>query len=157
MKQILQNLKNGETTLVAAPCPRFQKGCNLIQTSRSLISVGTERMLVDFGKGGLLAKARQQPDKVRMVLDKIKTDGLLPTIDAVQSKLDQPLPMGYCNVGKVITRQSSVGSIQEGDRVVSNGNHAEVVSVPYNLCARIPDRVTEEDPSFYHCDSFQTF
>lgn len=148
MKQILQNLKTGETTLVNAPCSRQKKGYNLIQTSTSLISVGTERMLVDFGKGGMLAKAKQQPDKVRMVLDKIKTDGLLLTIDAVQSKLDQPLPMGYCNVGKVISRQSAVCSFKEGDRVVSNGHHAEIVSVPYNLCARIPDGVSDEEAAF---------
>jgi len=147
MKQILQNLKTGETTLVDTPCPRFRSGSNLIQTTTSLISVGTERMLVDFGKGGLVAKARQQPDKVRMVLDKIKTDGLLPTIDAVQSKLDQPLAMGYCNVGRILKTEASSG-FEEGDRVLSNGNHAGVVSVSYNLCAKIPDNVSDEHAVF---------
>lgn len=147
MKQILQNLKNGETTLVDVPCPRFHNGSNLIQTTTSLISVGTERMLVDFGKGGIIAKARQQPDKVRMVLDKIKTDGLLPTIDAVQSKLDQPLAMGYCNVGRILETDISSG-FEVGDRVLSNGNHAEIISVGQNLCARIPDNVTDEQAAF---------
>lgn len=147
MKQILQNLKNGETTLVDAPCPRFQSGSNLIQTSTSLISVGTERMLVDFGKGSLIAKAKQQPDKVRMVLDKIKTDGLLPTIDAVQSKLDQPLAMGYCNVGRILETDSA-SSFEVGDRVLSNGHHAGVVSVAHNLCAKIPDTVSDEEAAF---------
>lgn len=147
MKQILQNLKNGETTLVEAPCPRFRNGANLIQTTTSLISVGTERMLVDFGKGGLLAKARQQPDKVRMVLDKIKTDGLLPTIDAVQSKLDQPLAMGYCNVGHILETDPGSG-FEAGERVLSNGNHAGVVSVAHNLCAKIPDNVSDEQAAF---------
>ncbi len=147
MKQILQNLKNGETTLVDTPCPRFHSGSNLIQTTTSLISVGTERMLVDFGKGSLVAKARQQPDKVRMVLDKIKTDGLLPTIDAVQSKLDQPLAMGYCNVGRILETDAS-SSFEVGDRVLSNGNHAGVVSVGHNLCAKIPDNVSDEQAAF---------
>ena len=80
----------------------MEPGQLLIRTTRSLISAGTERMLVDFGKANPLEKARQQPDKVRMVLEKIRTDGLLPTIDAVRHKLDQPLPMGYCNVGRVL-------------------------------------------------------
>lgn len=148
MKQILQNLKNGETSLVDAPCPRFRSGYHLIKTSTSLISVGTERMLVDFGKGGLLVKARQQPDKVRMMLDKIKTDGLLPTIDAVQSKLDQPLSMGYCNVGRIFETDASRSSFEVGDRVLSNGNHAEVVSVGHNLCAKIFDNVSDEQAAF---------
>src|SRR5438876_821231 len=74
----------------------------LVHASRTLISAGTERMLVEFGKAGLLEKARQQPDKVRMVLEKVGTDGLLPTIEAVRNKLDQPVPLGYCNAGVVI-------------------------------------------------------
>lgn len=146
MKQILQNLKTGETELVDIPSSLQKHGYNLIQTSTSLISVGTERMLVDFGKAGFVSKAKQQPDKVRMVLDKIKTDGLLPTIDAVQAKLNQPLPMGYCNVGRVL--ESGEGSgFRPGDRVASNGNHAETVCVPYNLCAKIPDNVSDETAS----------
>ncbi len=123
----------------------------MIQTSTSLISVGTERMLVDFGKANLLQKARQQPDKVRMVLDKIRTDGLLPTIDAVRSKLDQPLALGYCNVGTVQrseVRGQRSDYFKIGDRVVSNGYHAEIVCVPGNLCARIPDDVSDETAAF---------
>lgn len=147
MKQILQNLKTGETELVDIPSPHQKYGHNLIQTSTSLISAGTERMLVDFGKAGIISKARQQPDKVRMVYDKIKTDGLLTTIDAVQAKLDQPLPMGYCNVGRVLETGEGSG-LQPGDRVASNGNHAEIVCVPYNLCARVPDNVSDEAASF---------
>ena len=92
MKQILQNLTNGDTSLVDVPCPKGSKGSLLIASRNSLVSAGTERMLVDFGRANYLDKARQQPDKVKMVLDKVKTDGLLPTIDAVRSKLDQPLP-----------------------------------------------------------------
>src|SRR5688500_12925273 len=102
MKQILQNLKTGETELAEIPCPAPGAGHVLIRTHASLVSLGTERMLVEFGKAGLIEKARQQPDKVRMVLEKIKTDGLEPTIAAVRSKLDQPMTLGYCNVGTVI-------------------------------------------------------
>jgi predicted dehydrogenase/threonine dehydrogenase-like Zn-dependent dehydrogenase len=105
-------------------------------------------MLVEFGKAGWIAKARQQPDKVRMVLDKIKTDGLLPTFESVMNKLDQPLPLGYCNVGRVMTTGGGVANFEIGDRVVSNGKHAEVVSVPVNLCARVPEGVSDDEAAF---------
>ena len=92
----------------------------LVRTSRSLISSGTERTMVEFGKASWIEKASQQPDKVRMVLDKIRTDGLLPTIEAVRNKLDQPLPMGYCNVGTVMEVGAGTVGFQIGDRVASN-------------------------------------
>ncbi|MEO1945353.1 MAG: bi-domain-containing oxidoreductase [Candidatus Thioglobus sp.] len=95
-----------------------------------------------------MQKARKQPDKVKMVLDKVKTDGLVTTIDAVKSKLDQPLPLGYCNVGVVTELGSGVPEFKLGDRVISNGPHADVVRVPKNLCAKIPDNVTDEEASF---------
>jgi len=148
MKQVLQNLKTGVTEIADVPCPRAGAGQVLIRSRVSLVSAGTERMLVEFGKAGLIEKARQQPDKVRMVLDKIKTDGLLPTIEAVRNKLDQPLAMGYCNVGTVMEAGDGAGGFAAGDRVVSNGRHAEVVSVPANLCARIPDNVSDETAAF---------
>ena len=146
MKQILQNLSNGETSLVDVPSPKNLPGHVLIASRRTLVSAGTERMLVDFGKAGWIEKARQQPDKVRMVLNKVKTDGLAPTIEAVRSKLDLPLPMGYCNVGTVL--ESGAPGFAAGDLVVSNGNHAEVVRVPGNLVARVPDGVTEDSAVF---------
>ena len=102
MKQVLQNLSNGETSLIDVPSPKSMKGHINIQTTNSLISVGTERMLVDFGKAGWIEKVRSQPDKVKIALEKVKSDGISATYDAVKSKLDQPLPLGYCNVGKVI-------------------------------------------------------
>jgi predicted dehydrogenase/threonine dehydrogenase-like Zn-dependent dehydrogenase len=150
MRQILQNLKSGTTELVDVPAPTAGRGQLLIQTRTSLISAGTERMLVDFGRANFLDKARQQPDKVRMVFDKVRTDGLLPTVDAVRSKLDQPLPMGYSNVGVVRELGPGLeeGPFQIGDRVVSNGKHAELVTVPVNLCARIPEGVSDEAASF---------
>lgn len=146
MKQILQNIANGETQLVDVPCPQNKNGQLLITTTKSLVSVGTERMLIDFGKSNFIEKARSQPDKVKMVLDKVKTDGLMPTIDAVKSKLDQPLPLGYCNVGTVLDGSNT--GFETGTRVVSNGNHAEVVRVPKNLVAAIPEDVDDESASF---------
>ena len=148
MKQVLQKISNGKTHLVDAPCPSSRTGRLVIATSNTLVSSGTERMLIGFGKANWLNKARQQPDKVRMVLDKIKTDGLRPTIEAVLSKLDQPLPLGYCNVGYVKQLGLGVDGFKVGDRVISNGKHAEVVSVPKNLCAKVPDGVSEEEAAF---------
>lgn len=148
MKQILQNLQNGATEIAEVPCPRASSGQLLIRTTRSLISAGTERMMVEFGKANPIQKARQQPDKVRMVLDKIQTDGLLPTLDAVRNKLEQPLPLGYCNVGEVLELGKGVEGFTVGDRIASNGKHAEVVGVPINLCARIPDSVSDEAAAF---------
>jgi len=146
MKQILQNLSSGDTSLVDVPCPKNIKSNILISTRKSVISVGTERMLVNFGKASYIDKAKQQPDKVKMVFNKIATDGLMTTVDAVQSKLDQPLPLGYCNAGVII--ESDVDGLEVGDRVASSGNHAEVVRVPRNLCVKIPDNVDDESASF---------
>lgn len=148
MKQIIQNLRSGETILEEVPAPQISKGHVLIQTTHSLVSLGTEKMLVEFGKSSLIAKARQQPDRVKQVLDKIKSDGLLPTLEAVFNKLDQPLPLGYCNVGKVIAVGDGVSDFKIGDRVASNGAHAEIVSVPVNLVAAIPDNVSSEEACF---------
>jgi predicted dehydrogenase/threonine dehydrogenase-like Zn-dependent dehydrogenase len=148
MRQILQSVKDGETLVCDVPCPQVERGQLLIRTQTTLISAGTERMLVEFGKAGWIAKARQQPEKVRQVLDKVKTDGLWPTLEAVRSKLDQPLPLGYCNVGRVIEVGPGVSGFEPGDRVLSNGHHAEVVCVPANLCARIPDGVPDEAAVF---------
>ena len=105
-------------------------------------------MLVDFGKANFIQKAKQQPDKVKMVLDKVKTDGLKPTLEAVFNKLGQPLPLGYCNVGKIVAVGKAVTEFSVGDRVASNGNHAEFVCVPKNLVAKIPDNVTDEEATF---------
>lgn len=126
-------------------------------------------MLVEFGQANLLQKARQQPEKVRQVLDKIRADGLLPTMDAVFKRLDEPLPLGYCNAGVVLgepgkkdgdesleaaavvsprSRATANRRFRPGERVVSNGPHAEVVAVPENLVARIPENVTDEEATF---------
>src|SRR5690606_25662528 len=106
------------------------------------------RMLVEFGRSNLISKARQQPDKVKQVLDKIKTEGLLPTLEAVFNKLGAPLPLGYCNVGRVIAVGEGVSGFNLGDRVASNGHHAEYVNVPKNLVAHIPENVSDEEAAF---------
>jgi predicted dehydrogenase/threonine dehydrogenase-like Zn-dependent dehydrogenase len=148
VKQILQSLQTGATEVANVPVPKVFQGSLLIMTSQTLISSGTERMLVDFGKAGWIEKARQQPDKVKMVLDKIKTDGLKPTLDAIFNKLEQPLPVGYCNVGVVNKVGQGVSGFKVGDRVISNGKHAEAVTVPVNLCAKVPEIVSDEEAAF---------
>jgi len=201
MKQVLQNLRSGATEVVDVPAPVVVPGRLLIRTRASLISAGTERMLVEFSRAGFIGKAKAQPEKVQQVIDKIRADGLLPTLEAVFNKLDEPLPLGYCNVGVVVEgsseqetgdkrRESGAGGsvvrwfgdsvvrgsgdsvvrwagdsvvrwagdsvvrwagnsvVKAGDRVVSNGPHAEFVSVPYNLCARVPDNVSDEQAAF---------
>lgn len=162
--------------LLDVPAPGPSHGALLIRTSRSLISAGTERMLVDFGKAGWIGKARQQPEKVRAVLAKIRANGFAETWRAVRSKLAQPIPLGYCQVGVVVAvgdgagdggrmtedggrkaerggpeiggHEAGTGAFRVGDRVVSNGPHAEVVSVSQNLCAKIPDAVGDEAATF---------
>lgn len=146
MRQILQDLKNGNTLLEDIPAPQPGNGCVLIETNMSLVSAGTERMLVEFGKASLFSKARQQPEKVKMVLDKVMTDGLVPTLEAVRSKLDTPIPLGYCNVGTVLDGGDTAFKV--GQRVASNGSHAEVVKVPKNLVALVPDSVSDETAAF---------
>ena len=148
MKQILQSFKTGATILEEVPAPILNENSILIQTSLSLVSLGTERMLVEFGKASLISKARQQPERIAQVLDKIKSEGLVPTLEAVFSKLEQPLPLGYCNVGKVIAVGKGVSGFAIGDRVASNGQHAEYVCIPEKLAAKIPDNVTDETATF---------
>lgn len=148
MKQVLQHLRSGQIELADVPCPTVRPGHLLIQTTATLISAGTERMLVEFGQAGLIAKARSQPEKVKQVLQKIKTDGLFPTLEAVFAKLDEPLPLGYCNVGRVVEVGRGVEGFSVGDRVASNGQHAEMVCVPATLAARVPDNVDDESASF---------
>ena len=148
MKQVLQSLRTGVTELAEVPAPQAERGQVLIRSRRSLISAGTERMLVEFGKAGILGKARQQPDRVRDVLDKCRTDGLAPTLDAVFAKLDEPLPLGYCNVGTVLEAGPGVTAYKPGDRVASNGPHAQAIAVPVNLTARVPDGVSDDAAAF---------
>ena len=114
----------------------------------SLISPGTERMLLDFGRAGWIGKVRQQPEKVQSVIEKARTDGLITTFEAVRRKLDQPILLGYSNVGTVVETGPGVTGFAPGDRVASNGSHSEMTVVAQNLCARIPDGVTDEAAAF---------
>jgi len=148
VKQLLQSLATGASDLPELPTPAVGRGQLLIRTSCSLVSAGTERMLVDFGKATWIDKARQQPDRVQQVLAKARTDGLFTTLDAVRSKLDKPLPLGYCNAGTVVAVGFGVVGFQVGDRVASNGPHAELVAVPQHLCAPIPAAVSDEAAAF---------
>lgn len=148
MRQVIQDLASGDTGVADAPLPADAVGNLLIETRASLVSAGTERMLVEFGRASMLGKVRQQPERVRQVFEKMRTDGVLSTVDAVRSKLATPLPLGYCNAGAVVGIGKGVSGFEIGDRVVSNGPHAEYVRVPVNLCAKIPEGVTDEDASF---------
>lgn len=148
MKHLIQDLSSGETRLIDAPYPSNAPNSLVISSRCSLVSVGTERMLVSFGKASLINKARQQPEKVRQVLEKVATDGLFATVDAVRSKLGQPIPLGYSNVGVVREVGKNIAGFRVGDRVVSNGGHAEIVRVPSNLCAKVPDAVSDQTAAF---------
>lgn len=148
MRQIISDLRTGHICLQEVPAPSVEPGHVLIKTRRTLVSQGTEKMLIKFGKASLIQKARSQPNKVREVLCKIRTEGLVPTVEAVFRKLDQPLPLGYCNAGVVVGLGSGVLGYRIGDRVASNGPHAEFVSVPYNLVAKIPSNVSDDSAAF---------
>lgn len=148
MNQLILNLKTGRLSLDTVPVPQVGAGQVLIRSRRSLVSPGTERMLVEFGRGSLLSKAYQQPERVRQVLDKIKTDGLRPTINAIRRRLDQPVPLGYCNAGEVLAVGYGVMDLRIGQRVASNGPHAEVICVPRKLVAPIPDGVSDDEAAF---------
>ncbi len=148
MDQILQSLRTGALEIASVPCPAAAPNSVLIRSRASLISAGTERMLLQFGRAGWIDKARQQPDKVRMVIEKFKTDGALATLDSVRAKLDRQITLGYSNAGIVINPGSTTTEFRVGDRVVSNAAHAEVVTAPKNLCARIPDGVRDDAAAF---------
>ncbi len=147
MRQIVQHLGSGRTELLDVPAPGPRRGRLLVRATRSLVSLGTERMLVEFGRGGWLSKARQQPEKFRAVLAKIRSEGFFATLNAVRSKLAQPIPLGYCHVGQVVDA-GEVHGFAAGDRVVSNSPHAEVVSAAPAFSARLPDGVSDEHAAF---------
>ena len=147
MRQLVQHLGSGQTTLVVAPAPGPQRGRLLVRASCSLVSLGTERMLVEFGRAGWFSKARQQPEKFRTILAKVKAEGLLSTLAAVRHKLAQPIPLGYCHVGYVLDA-GELADFPAGCRVVSNSPHAEVVSADPAFAALIPDAVSDEQAAF---------
>ncbi|MGE5563258.1 MAG: bi-domain-containing oxidoreductase [Bacillota bacterium] len=148
MKQVTQSLRSGAIELAEVPAPAAVPGQLVIRSSRTLVSAGTERMIVEFGQGNLLQKARRQPEKVKQVIDKMRSDGIRPTIEAVFAKFGEPVPLGYCNMGRVVETGPGVTGFAAGDRVVSNGRHAEVIAAPVNLCAAVPPNVSDDEAAF---------
>jgi predicted dehydrogenase/threonine dehydrogenase-like Zn-dependent dehydrogenase len=148
MKQVLQNNKTGRMAVADVPTPIAQKGRVLVRASASLISAGTERMAVDEGKKSLIERARERPELVRQVLEKAKNEGFLKTFNAVRSKLGSSTALGYSAAGVVMDVGEDVTEFRAGDRVACAGagyaSHAEVLSVPKNLCVRLPDQVSFE-------------
>jgi predicted dehydrogenase/threonine dehydrogenase-like Zn-dependent dehydrogenase len=152
MKQLIQSFKTGELGIFDVPVPICQEGGVLVKTTASLVSAGTEKMLVDFAKKSLLSKARNRPDLVAQVISKMKKEGIKNTLEKVFTKLDTPIPLGYSCAGEVIEVGSSVSSISLGHRVACGGagvaNHSQVNFVPQNLLTKIPDGVDDIDASF---------
>ena len=143
MRFLQQGLADGAVTIVDGPAPRGSQTDVVVRSIASVVSAGTERMLADFGRASYLSKARQQPDRVREVVGKARTDGVLATVDAVRAKLATPILLGYANCGIVVEAPAATG-FEVGDLVASNGGHAEVVAVPATMCARVPEGVAPE-------------
>ena len=152
MKQLLQNIRTGKTTVTEVPVPKPSQGTALVQTHTSLVSSGTERMLVNFAKQGLLGKAKSRPDLVEGVLNKARREGLVNTLDAALNKLDEPMPLGYSSAGVLIQTGPGLRGFRSGDRVACAGGgyavHAEFAAVPQKLMVPIPDSVDFEEAAF---------
>ena len=152
MKQVVQDFRAGTTSVIDVPIPQLKPNMALVRNSASLVSVGTERALVAFASKNLLGKARSRPDLVRQVVDKARREGILTTIDAVRTRLDQPLPLGYSSAGTIVQVGPGLPDFQVGDRVACAGGghavHAEYVLVPRNLLAKIPENVDFEAAAF---------
>ncbi|MEW6716591.1 MAG: bi-domain-containing oxidoreductase [Chloroflexota bacterium] len=152
MKQLLQNLHTGETYIEDVPVPKPRPGSALVRTAASLVSVGTERMLVDFAQKSLVGKARSRPDLVRQVLEKARREGLLTTVETVFNRLDRPMALGYSSSGTIVAVGEGLQGFKTGDRVACAGGgyavHAEYAIVPQNLLASLPDDVDFESAAF---------
>ncbi len=148
MKQVVQSLRGGAPRVADVPAPLARQGRVLVANACSVVSAGTERMVIDLAKKSLLGKARERPDQVRRVLQKMRTEGVIATLKAVNARLDDPMTLGYASAGVVLAVGEGVQAFRPGDRVASNGPHAGVVSVPANLCARLPDGVPYEQGAF---------
>lgn len=152
MKQVVQEIRSGSTTVQDVPVPRVLPGTALVQNAASLVSAGTERSLIEFAGMSLLGKARSRPDLVRQVIDKSLREGLLTTLDAVQNRLDQPMPLGYASAGTIVALGDGMQGFKVGQRVACAGGgyavHAEFVVVPRNLMVPIPDGVDFESGAF---------
>lgn len=152
MKQIFQNFKTGKLELVDIPIPAVRSGHLLIKNYYSLISPGTEKAAIELAKKNLIEKAKSRPDQVKEVINKIKTDGIITTFQRVMKKLDEPLPLGYSSAGEIIKIGENVEGFKVGDRVACAGGgyacHAEIISVPKNLCVKIPENLSYKEAAF---------
>ena len=152
MKQLLQNLRTGEATVAEVPVPVVQSGRVLVRTAASLISAGTERALTELGKKSLLGKARERPELIGKVWEKVKTEGVAQALEGVRDKLDQSHAVGYSAAGFVIECAPDVTDFRPGDRVACAGtdyaSHAEIISVPRNLCVRLPEGLSFAEAAF---------
>ena len=152
MKQVTQNMRDGKTTIVEVPTPVVRSGVVLVKVAHSLVSAGTERMLVEFGEKSLVGKARSRPDLVKQVLDKVKREGIIPTIEATFSRLDSPMPLGYSSAGVIVEVGADMEPFKPGDRVACAGGgfavHAEYNLVPKNLLTLLPSDVDTESAAF---------
>lgn len=152
MKQLLKNLRDGQTLVADVPVPSVRPGMVLVKTAASLVSVGTERMVVEFAEKSLVGKARSRPDLVRQVVDKARREGVLSTIDAAFNRLDQPMALGYSSAGTVVAAGEDVRGFKPGARVACAGGgyavHAEYALIPENLLAMLPDSVDFESAAF---------
>ncbi|MEZ4860955.1 MAG: bi-domain-containing oxidoreductase [Caldilineaceae bacterium] len=152
MKQLVQSSRTGQMDLLDTPIPAAQAGMVVVQNAASLVSAGTERTLVDFAKKNLLQKARSRPDLVAQVKEKIQRDGLLTTLETVQTRLDAPMALGYSSAGVVIEVGADVSDFAVGDRVACAGFgyavHAEVIAIPTNLVVKLPEKVSFDDAAF---------
>ncbi|MCJ7701866.1 MAG: zinc-binding alcohol dehydrogenase, partial [Anaerolineales bacterium] len=152
MKQLLQNLKTGETSVVEVPMPGPKPGMALVRTAASLVSAGTERMVVEFAEKSLMGKARSRPDLVRQIVDKARREGLLTTVQAAFNRLDQPMALGYSSAGVITALGNGLEGFKVGDRVACAGGgyavHAEYAVVPRNLLIPLPDHVDFESAAF---------
>jgi len=152
VKQVIQNLRSGETTVIDVPVPTPRPNTALICTEASLVSAGTERMVVEFAEKSLLGKARARPDLVRQVLDKARREGILGTVQAAFTRLDQPMALGYSSAGRIVALGEGMHGFRLGQRVACAGGnyavHAEYAVVPQNLLAPIPDALGADSAAF---------
>ena len=152
MKQLLQNMKTGEPQVTEVPVPQCQPGTALVQTAVSLVSSGTERMVVEFAKQGLLGKAQSRPDLMRQLINKAQREGLLTTFEAAMNKLDQPMALGYSSAGTIVEVGEDLPGFKAGDRVACAGGghavHAEFAVIPQNLMVAIPEGVDFDQAAF---------
>src|SRR6266508_4148340 len=152
MKQLLQSIKTGKATIEEVPIPAPRAGQALVKVAASLVSAGTERMLVEFAEKSLLGKAQSRPDLVKQVLDKARRDGIAPTVQAAFNRLDQPMALGYSSAGTIVALGKNMQGFKIGQRVACAGGgyavHAEYNVVPRNLLTPLPKNVDFESAAF---------